>query len=333
MSYNNFRTSLRAQAAAFSINHQHRILSIGSCFAEQMGCRLAAAKFDVVVNPFGITYHPLLMAEQLSRLVGGQVFSANELLERDGLWHSFKHHSSFSNISAECCLEKINNSFLLAKEKIQNIDFLILTLGTSYVYELTSSNETVNNCHKYPSNYFRKRVTELEEFLPFLSNVFEKLVTLNPNLRVLLTVSPIRHLRDGFLENQRSKARLVLACERLCEQFRFVHYFAAYELMLDDLRDYRFYEADMLHPNELAQNYIWSFFCDNYFDDYTKKIESDVAKLTRALQHRAFQPELPQHRFFLLQQLEKIGQMEAQYPFLNFEPERETLRLALQKIS
>lgn len=322
---NEFRTVLLPQRAGFEIAYGHQLVALGSCFAETMGARLSVAKFEVLVNPFGIVYNPISIAESLMRLLGGDGFTEGELWQRDGLWHSFMHHGSFSAPEQSACLENINNNFIIARNRLKNTDFLIITLGTSFLYKWKETGKAVANCHKWPTSSFDKCLPDHGEIIAAFEGALAALHQANDKVQVILTVSPVRHLRDGLLENQRSKARLLLACEALCERFGFAHYFPAYELLLDDLRDYRFYEADMLHPNSVAQDYIWQYFCDTYFSEKTKSLLTKIEAVRRASQHRPFHEVLPQHQAFRHTQLAKIQELETQYPTLDFSAERKAL--------
>lgn len=317
-----FRTVLPTQPSAVTITHADRLLLLGSCFTEHIGARLAAGRFQVLVNPDGIVYNPVSIADTLEALSADDPVAGVEVFEYHGLWHSWAHHGHFSNPDRETALNAIRAARQTAAGFLRQSKRLLLTLGTARVFSLREAGRIVANCHKAPAARFEERRLSVAETVAALAPVLEKLRTRQPELEVLLTVSPVRHLRDGFVENQRSKAVLVLACAELEAQFGFVHYFPAYELLLDDLRDYRFYAADMVHPDEAAVEYIWEAFASTYFPPATRDCLTQINKITAAARHRPFHPGTEQHRAFVQQQLERIEQLTAAYPGLDFSAEK-----------
>ena len=261
------------------ISYKDKIMALGSCFVENIGQKLTDLKYKVQVNPFGIQYNPISIANSLNRLMAGNILESSELFNHEGLWHSFMHHSDYSNIDKEICLEHINREFEKARVHLQNAESLMITLGTAWVYEYSLNKMIVNNCHKLPASNFKRYRLEVDEIVSQLSNTFMELIKFNPNLRILITVSPIRHLKDGFHENQISKSSLLLAVEKLREDFKHVQYFPSYEIMMDDLRDYRFYKSDMVHPNEMAIDYIWEKFVISSFCEKEKEIRDAILKI------------------------------------------------------
>lgn len=321
-----FRTPVAKYAFPFGIHHQSKILCIGSCFTEHIGKKLDYYKFPVQLNPFGIIYNPLSIAESLNFLLEKKQFVKTDLIRHNGLWHSFQHHSRFSGIDVTQTLERINTVIADASKHLLQADILTITLGTSYVFILKKTGKIVANCHKIPANEFIRKRLRTEEIHDTLASLFKTLKSENPELNILLTVSPVRHIKEGLIENQRSKAMLLLACDHLVQDFDFVHYFPAYEIMMDDLRDYRFYEKDMIHPNNLAHDYIWQYFSDVFFVEKTVQLNSRIEKILQALQHKAFQAESEKHQQFLKAQLERIQQMEQNAPFLDFTNEIQNLQ-------
>ncbi len=279
-------------------------------------------KFPTLANPFGIVYNPVSLAKSLDFLLSGKVFSESDLFENAGLWHSFAHHGSFSQPDKSAALEQINRSLSDANRFLLETNRLVVTLGTANVFVFKKTGEIVANCHKVPGQDFERRRLSVGEIVETLSAVFEKLKANLTDLEIVATVSPVRHLRDGLVENQRSKATLVLALEQICQHCDFAHYFPAYELLLDDLRDYRFYENDLSHPNQLALDYIWQFFTDSYFDEKTKAICQRIEQTVIASEHRPFHPQSAEHQSFLKTQLKKIGAMKQEFPWLDFEIEK-----------
>lgn len=317
-----FRTPLSSQKNHHDIRHQDRILSLGSCFAEHIGERLQQNKFSTIVNPFGILYNPISISQSLHCLLGESLFSDKDLFQHQDIWHSFAHHGRFSNADQATCLSEINQQLISGRAQLKQCKYLLLTLGTAHVFQYKKTNEVVANCHKLPNADFNRIRLSLAEISSSLSIVLDQLHQVLPDLQIIVSVSPVRHLRDGHLENQRSKSSLLLALTKMVEQFNFVHYFPSYELLLDDLRDYRFYKEDMIHPNETAINYIWDFFAATYFNPTTTKLISKIKKIRKASQHRPLRPSTAAHQQFVQDQLLQISKLEQENELLNFEEER-----------
>lgn len=318
----NFRTIIPISASANRIEHRQQLMMFGSCFTENIGERLHNAKFKVDVNPFGIQYNPFSLAYSLDRLVENKPFTADELFEAHGLWHSFAHHSKFSAASKHDTLEKINRRLADSAKMLHKADFLFLTFGTAWVYELKETGAVVSNCHKLADKLFVRRRLSVAEIVEKYSQLLAKLKSINPKLQVIFTVSPIRHWKDGAHENNVSKSVLLLAIEELQAKFDCVNYFPAYELQLDELRDYRFYTEDMLHPNATAINYIWDRFGESFFSAETKQTAVEMDKLRKALAHRPFNKEGADYKLFCEQNLNKIKKFELAYPEISFEEEK-----------
>lgn len=311
-----FRTELTWPKADFEVSYRDHICAVGSCFAENMSGLLQQGGFSVEVNPFGILYNPVSIADTLQLQFGEQPFPEENLVQQGELWYSFLHHGRFAALSREELLDIIQAELAKARISAKKCTKLMLTLGSSTVYEYRQSGKIVANCHKIPNNRFSKyRLTVsqcTDQLLPVLQLIKEK----NPGIEIILSVSPVRHLREGFTENQLSKSTLLLCCEELQRQLSFVHYFPAYEIMMDDLRDYRFYHADMVHPNEVATAYIWEQFRDCFFSEETCKIHAEISDFQRMKSHRPLHPET--REFSELQQkiAEKAAELRKKYPFL-----------------
>lgn len=278
-----FRTIIPVKAQP-SVNHDTRFLLLGSCFAENIGQKLLDFRFQGDVNPFGVLYNPISIAQALERLVEKRPFAANELFEYGGLWHSWMHHGSFSDQAAEKAVEKMNRRFLAAAENLAQTDLLAITFGSAWVYEFEG--KTVANCHKVPNNRFTRRRLAVDEITARYTQLFDTLRRQNPRLKVLLSVSPIRYLRNNATENQTSKAILLLAVEELCRTTPNTDYFPAYEIVLDELRDYRFFADDMVHPSPLAVAYVWERFAQAYFTPATLALLPDIEKENKRAAHR-----------------------------------------------
>ncbi|MCC6463610.1 MAG: GSCFA domain-containing protein [Saprospiraceae bacterium] len=325
-----FRTVLPTPRAPLALTHADRLLLLGSCFTEHIGARLQAGKFSTLVNPQGIVYNPVSMARSLENLLWGEFsirptggrIENSPYIELNGLWHSWEHHGVFSKPERADLLQGMAAAQAEAQAFLQKTSCLLLTLGTADVFVLRSTGVVVANCHKAPASWFEQRRLSVAETTDVLANVLQPLKKLLPGLQVILTVSPVRHLRNGFVDNQRSKAVLTLAAAALCDTLPDVHYFPAYELLLDDLRDYRFYAADMVHPNETAIDYIWEYFVETWFPADTRERLRQIEKILAALRHRPFNPDTAQHRAFAARQLEAIQALETACPEIRLDDEK-----------
>ena len=329
-----FTTPVELPCGTFEISHRSRLLLVGSCFAGNIGAALLDKKFNVDINPFGVQYNPLSIATVLTRIVDGTPFGDDspELFEHNGKWHSILHHSDFSRDSRETLIECINNRLLMAHDAIGGCNTIIVTLGTAYAYTRNSDNAVVGNCHKLPGNCFTRSLLSIEEITERLSMAMRRIIAINPGVRFIFTVSPIRHLRDGAHDNQKSKATLLLAIERIMQAFPGnANYFPSYEIMMDELRDYRFYADDMLHPSAKAIEYIWECFDRCYFGEGTRRLNTRTAEITRGLAHRPFDPQAEGYRLFITQLLQKIEVIEKEHPYIDFENEKRQCNTLLNR--
>ena len=257
----------------------------GSCFAENIASKFLNTGFTIDLNPFGIAYNPTSLSYNLNRLLNNNPFSKDELIKDKDIYHSFSHHSRFSGTDPHEVLDKINSRMEISSAFLSTANLLIITFGTAYVYRLQSNDAVVSNCHKIPAKFFTYKRLTVEEITREWSNLIIRLQTFNPSLRILFTVSPIRHWKDGAHENQLSKSILLLAVDELLHNCSNCFYFPAYEILLDDLRDYRFYTEDMLHPSSQAIDYIWDKFKESWFDDETLLKVREFEKNNKALKH------------------------------------------------
>lgn len=317
-----FRTTVPPQTSDFHLTHADKVMILGSCFSENIGLQLKESGFRVSLNPFGVLYNPASVGMALQRLWQNHPFREEELVEHDGLYHSFSHHGSFSGVDPKSTIENINASFKDAAKALQDVSCLMITFGTAWVYTLPSTDQIVANCHKLPEDSFMRRRLSVNEIEYFYIELLEMLFQEKPDLKVLFTVSPIRHMKDGFHENTLSKSTLHLAIEGLCESFDNVYYFPAYELLMDDLRDYRFYAEDMLHPSAIAQRYIWDHFSDSCFTKSTKEIVRQVQQIRKAMEHKPFHPEDEAYKRFAKKNIATIELLSLNAPELNLEEER-----------
>jgi hypothetical protein len=316
-----FRTQISPETNESHIQYQHKILMMGSCFTENIGLRLKAAKLQVMINPFGILFNPESIARSIDFILQAEPFAQNNLVYHQGLWLSLNHHGSFSDIYPEICLKRINETLEMAHHWLHQTDYVIVTFGTAWAYRYVETDEVVANCHKLSENKFSRVLLSVDDITNRYAEIIEKLTRYKKDIKFLFTVSPIRHLRDGAEENQVSKSTLILAIHHLREKFANVHYFPSYEIMMDDLRDYRFYEADMVHPSPVAIDYIWDLFIKSWLDKKAINILNDIRKIRVAMSHQPFQPDSGTFKSFVNQQLHKIHDLGVKYPLLDFTEE------------
>ena len=307
------------------IRHEDRLMAIGSCFATAMGGRLSATGFHCDINPFGTLYNPLSIAMALQEIADGRTYAPADLFPYNGCWHSPMHHGDFSAPTPEAALCLINSRLHAASALLPRLDFLLLTFGSAVVYEDNTTGRIVGNCHKLPERNFRRRRLPVDEITRRYVPLFTDLFTCNPRLKVVLTVSPVRYLRDGLHESQLSKATLLLAVDRLCDDFPGrVSYFPAYEIVTDELRDYRFYADDMVHPTEKAVGYVWQRFCQACVSPEAKSVMEACEDIHKMLSHRPLRPGSDEHKRFLEQIVLKIDRLTEKYPYLDLQKERES---------
>lgn len=302
-----FRTELILPKAKRPISYADRMLLMGSCFSENIGNWLSDHFMDVLVNPFGILYNPASIAHSLRLLTEEKNYTEADLFEHQGLFRSFDHHSRYSAPTAAETLQLMNESREAATEQLREADLLLITFGTAWVYALKEEGRTVSNCHKLPERLFERRKLSVTEIVSEWSALIEHLTAINPKLQIIFTVSPIRHIKDTLHGNQLSKATLLLAIDELQAAFEQVSYFPAYELLMDDLRDYRFYASDMVHPSETAVSYIQSKFAGVYFDRNTENLFAACEKFKRALDHKPSDPDSAEYQNFLTQNIQKLN--------------------------
>jgi hypothetical protein len=272
----------------FRINHESNLLLLGSCFAENIGAQLAHYKFRVAQNPFGIVYNPLSLLHNLRILGSTKMYSASDLHFANGRHFSFDHHSRFSAASAEETLQNINGHLAAAREMLPKTNVAFVSLGTAFYWWLKSEERVVNNCHKQPAKWFEQRRASVIEVRSALTETVLLLQKASPDIQVVFTISPIRHLKHGSAGNQLSKATLMVAAQELAEGMENVHYFPSYELLLDDLRDYRWYEEDLIHPNKMAVDYIWEKFSETLLAEESRATLPKIERLRQLLSHRPF---------------------------------------------
>jgi hypothetical protein len=315
----NFTTKIPIQKAKHQINYSSKIVSLGSCFAENMAEKLTYFKFQNLVNPFGIIFNPISIEKLIQRAVNKKEFTEKDVFFHNDLWHCYEVHSQLSATSNDLLLTELNHLVHQFRIQLEEATHIIITYGTSWIYQLKSTNEIVANCHKVPQNHFDKHILSVESIEKSIQNTIEFIRKVNPNATVIFTVSPVRHIKDGFIENQRSKAHLITAIHSANRQEPATsNYFPSYEIMMDELRDYRFYADDMLHPNQTAINYIWERFFTTQVSEDCYPVMENVCSIQKAILHRPFNPNSESHQQFLHQLNQKISQLQEKHPFFDF---------------
>ena len=326
-----FRIKVELPKNQNEIKHSDQIQLWGSCFADNIGKKLLENKFSCDLNPFGTLYNPMSIASALKELLHNKVYTEQDLCYANGLWFSYMHHSTFSSPDSQKCLDLINSRISESKNIVEKADWIILTWGSAWVYQTTSEKRIVGNCHKMPEKTFLRKRLEIEEIVTEYKELIQNIRNINPTVRFLFTVSPIRHSKDGMHGNQLSKSTLLLAIDALCTQCEGCYYFPSYELMMDELRDYRFYADDMLHPTSLAVDYIWECFANSYFSPATFAILSSWEKIKKGLSHRPFDANSEAHQHFLREILLKIELLKEKMPYLDVENEIKICQAQLKK--
>jgi GSCFA family len=318
-----FFLPIQINAPAEKIRYPQKIILTGSCFTEHIGHHLVDMKFDILQNPNGILFDPVSVANSLISYLTPDPYRSEDLFFYNELWQSWKHHGLFSDTDQQSVLNKINHSQQSAHAFLKQADWLIITLGSAFAYLNKKQNKTVANCHRAPADWFTKKLLPVEEMLAVLDEAMHRLFDINPQLQIVYTISPVRHIRDGVIENNRSKARLIEVAHQLVNKFNRTHYFPAYELVIDVLRDYRFYDKDLVHPNYMATNYVVENFMEHYVHPDVRLIAEEIRKLQISRKHRPLHPDTDAHRRFLKEQFDKTTELARKYPFLDFKTELE----------
>jgi hypothetical protein len=302
------------------IRYGDRIFLMGSCFTTHMHDRFHTHKFDVLQNPHGILFNPISIFNSIDRYVDGKHIEEEELFFDQGLWHHWDFHSQFSHESRQTATQTMNEQMQKGKIFLQHTNWMFITMGSAFVYRFQDE-RVVANCHKIPSEQFKRTLLDPAAIVDLFFASLQKLKTINQDIKIVLTVSPVRHLRDGFIENNRSKAVLLHAIDLICQSEPSVYYFPSYELIIDDLRDYRFYAEDMVHPNYLATQYVWDKFVHACIDGKTQEAMKEIAQLQQAMKHRPLHPHSSEHVKFRHKYLEKAVELSQRFPHINFSEE------------
>lgn len=314
----NFRTTVPLQKSDFKISYDSRILSLGSCFSVNIAQKMKYYNFQIVSNPFGILFHPLAIEKVVEKTLKNDLFDENDFFKHNDLWHSFDLHSELSNPTLETVINVANQKIKEFKNELQNADFIFITPGTSWVY-VHNSGKVVANCHKVPQINFSKKLLSVEEVEKSIQNTVNQIKSINSKIKIIYTISPIRHLKDGFVENQISKAHLITGVHSFISKNTDIQYFPSYEILLDELRDYRFYAQDMLHPSEFAMEYIWECFAETYVSEECFSDMKQIDSIRKGLSHKHFNPESEQSKTFQENLTRKINEIRKKYPFMTFQ--------------
>lgn len=317
-----FRTQIPISKSNSPIDYNSKILSIGSCFAENMAKKFDYFKFQNETNPFGIIFNSVSIEKLFERICKEQWFEEKDVFFHNERWHSFDVHSDLSNADRQELLETLNKGILETNKQLKEATHIIITFGTSWIYRNLEKDEVVANCHKIPQKQFSKELLSIEVIQKSIQNTIEAIQVLNPNINFIFTISPVRHIKDGFVENQLSKSHLFTALHQVLKTHNsklIAHnYFPSYEIMMDELRDYRFYNEDMLHPNQIAIDYIWKLFSENYISQESLTTMQEVDEIQKSLRHRSFNPESEQHQKFLDKLQQKINLLQEKISHIKF---------------
>ena len=325
-----FRLAFNPKPFNEKIKHRQHLLLIGSCFTENIGNRLQQLKFNIAENPNGILFNPISIVKSLSSYIDNVQYTETDLFYQNECWNSWEHHSRFSHPDKSECLQMINTAQSAAHSFLKKANWILITVGSAFVYELVdektplrceNGERVVANCHKVPTDKFNKKLLDRDAIEVVFSSMFKKLFAFNPAIKVIFTISPVRHLRDGFVENNRSKATLIQAIHNLVDADERLFYFPAYELVIDDLRDYRFFAEDMVHPNYAATNYVWEKFITTCIDEPAQRLMKEINVINAAKAHKPFNATSQAHKIFLQNNLQKVIKLVEQFPYLQMEDE------------
>ena len=319
-----FRTEIKISKSDFDINFNSKIFLIGSCFIDNIGNIFLKNKFKTLINPYGVLYNPKSIYKSLNFIIDNKKFDKNDLINFNNKWLSLDHHGSFSDINLQNTLDKINNSNNIAHNFLKQTNFLFITFGTSWVYRYNQTNKIVANCHKIPAKEFTREILSVTQIIEDYSILIKKIQKINSKLKIIFTVSPIRYLKDGMHQNQISKSILFIAINEINKFFNNTHYFPSYEIVNDDLRDYRFYKDDLTHLTDFTVNYIWEKLSEKYFTKDTENKISEIDKIIKAVNHKPFNNQSIEYKNFKNDILKKINNFEEKLN-LDFSNEKEIL--------
>lgn len=315
----NLQTKISIQKEVYNpINYESKILLLGSCFSENIGNKLAHFKFQSNQNPFGILFHPKAIETLITNAINEKEYTEKDIFFNNERWHCYDAHSTLSSSDKNELLQNLNTAVQQTNQQITESTHIIITLGTSWVYRFIETDTIVANCHKIPQKKFLKELLTTDEVTESLEAIIVLLKSVNKNVSVTFTVSPVRHLKDGFIQNQQSKSHLISAIHQITEPKNNTHYFPSYEIMMDELRDYRFYAEDMIHPNLTAINYIWEKFTDSWISEGSKETMKEVLTIQNGINHRPFNLNSVEHQKFLEDLNKKIQLLQVKHSFIHF---------------
>ncbi|EDP97574.1 GSCFA domain-containing protein [Kordia algicida OT-1] len=307
-----------AKEAYNPITYDSKVGLLGSCFSEHMSGKLAYYKFKIFQNPFGILFHPKAIENLLLKAINQNTYTEADIFYANERWHCFEAHSELSHADKNVLLENLNFAVAETYMFLRDASHVIITLGTAWTYRHIETDTIVANCHKVPQKQFLKEILSVDEVAASIENTVALLKSINPKITTLFTVSPVRHVKDGFVENQQSKAHLLAGIHQIVSKRHQIHYFPSYELMMDELRDYRFYADDMIHPNLLAIHYIWEKFQLAWISHESEQTMTAVENIQKGLAHKPFNPKSEQHQRFLANLQAKIQELQTQFPEIKF---------------
>jgi len=315
----NFQTHIPiSKETIYPINYHSKIILLGSCFSENIGNKFNYYKFQSQQNPFGILFHPKAIETFITNAINLKEYTDEDVFFFNERWHCFDAHSEMSSSSKEELLQNLNDAIQHTNQQINETSHIIITLGTSWTYRFIETDTTVANCQKVPQKKFLKELLLVDEISESLESIIALVKDVNPSINIILTVSPIRHLKDGFVENQQSKSHLIAAIHQVVEPRKKLFYFPSYEIMMDELRDYRFYKEDMIHPSKTAIDYIWEKFCEAWIDDESKNTMNKVDSIQKRMNHRPFNPNSKEHQNFLQTIQKDILTLQKSNPRISF---------------
>lgn len=310
----NFTTKIPITKSTHPVDYSAQMISLGSCFADNIGSKFQYFKFQIATNPFGIIFNPIAIESLVSRVVHHRKFTDDDIFFYNDLWHCFEVHSALSHPDKDFFLTNLNQILEEINILLTKSTHILITYGTSWVYRNIVTKKVVANCHKVPQNQFEKEILSVETIEKSIQNTIDLVRSINPYCNFIFTISPVRHIKDGFVENQRSKAHIITAIHNVQCTLQHSIYFPSYEIMMDELRDYRFYAEDMLHPNQTAIDYIWERFVESHINEASCSIMEEVASIQKGLAHRPLNPNTTTHQQFLNKLNEKIIKIKAQFP-------------------
>jgi hypothetical protein len=312
------QTQLPLEIQSPLIDYSSKLVLLGSCFAENIAEKFSYYKFQNEVNPLGVLFHPIAILDLLTRAHENNPYSEKDIFFSNGCWQSFQSHSRLNSISQIEILDHLNKALKSTQDQLKNASHVILTFGTAWVYEHIQSKTIVANCHKQPQKEFEKSILSIDQLQDTFNSIISILKSFNPKVTVVFSISPVRHLKDGFVENNLSKAHLITALHSVINTTENTHYFPSYELLMDELRDYRFYKQDMVHPNQIAIDYVWEKFQPIWIDADVNPIIQEVNQLQKGFAHKPFNPLAEEHAIFLSSLAKKAKAMESRFPFMKF---------------